>query len=95
MSNYSFTHLKQLEAESIHIIRETVAQFDNPVMLYSIGKDSSVMAHLAQKAFFPARPPFPFLHIDTKWKFKEMITFRDDYAKRTGIELRVHTNMEA
>ena len=95
MSTYSFTHLKQLEAESIHIIRETVAQFDNPVMLYSIGKDSSVMAHLAQKAFFPARPPFPFLHIDTKFKFKEMIAFRDAYAARTGIELRVHTNMEA
>jgi len=93
--NYAFTHLKQLEAESIHIIRETVAQFENPVMLYSIGKDSSVMAHLAQKAFYPAKPPFPFLHIDTKWKFREMITFRDDYAKRTGIELRVHTNMEA
>lgn len=95
MSNYSFTHLKQLEAESIHIMRETVAQFENPVMLYSVGKDSSVMAHIAQKAFFPARPPFPLLHVDTKWKFKEMITFRDRFAKRSGLELCVHTNQEA
>jgi sulfate adenylyltransferase subunit 2 len=95
VSAYSFTHLEQLEAESIHIMRDTAAQFENPVMLYSVGKDSSVMAHLAQKAFYPARPPFPLLHIDTRWKFGEMITFRDEFSRRTGWELRVHTNLEA
>lgn len=88
------THLRQLEAESIHIIREVAAEFDNPVMLYSIGKDSSVMLHLACKAFYPAPPPFPLLHIDTKWKFKEMIEFRDQTAKNVGMELIVYTNEE-
>ena len=88
------SHLKQLEAESIHIIREVSAEFDNPVMLYSIGKDSSVMAHLARKAFHPGKPPFPFLHIDTTWKFREMITFRDQFAQQHGLEMIVHTNAE-
>lgn len=88
------SHLKQLEAESIHIIREVSAEFDNPVMLYSIGKDSSVMAHLARKAFYPGKPPFPFLHIDTTWKFREMITFRDQFAQQHGLEMIVHTNAE-
>jgi sulfate adenylyltransferase subunit 2 len=86
------SHLRQLEAESIHIIREVAAEFENPVMMYSIGKDSSVMARLALKAFHPAKPPFPFLHIDTTWKFKEMIQFRDQFAKEHGLELIVHTN---
>lgn len=85
-------HLRQLEAESIYIFREAAAQFERPVLLYSIGKDSSVLLHLALKAFRPARLPFPLLHIDTKWKFKEMITFRDETAKRYGLELIVHTN---
>src|SRR5574344_3140117 len=88
------THLKQLEAESIHIIREVAAEFDNPVMLYSIGKDSSVMLHLARKAFAPAKPPFPLLHVDTTWKFRDMITFRNQMAKQAGMELIVHTNQE-
>jgi sulfate adenylyltransferase subunit 2 len=88
------THLRRLEAESIFILREVVAEFDNPVMLYSIGKDSSVMAHLAKKAFHPGRPPFPFLHIDTTWKFREMIEFRDQYCRENDIELRVHTNRQ-
>ena len=88
------THLKQLEAESIHIIREVVAEFENPVMLYSIGKDSSVMLHLARKAFYPANPPFPLMHIDTTWKFREMITFRDQMAAEAGMDLLVHTNQE-
>lgn len=88
------THLKQLEAESIHIIREVAAEFDNPVMLYSIGKDSAVMLHLARKAFAPGVPPFPLLHVDTTWKFKEMIAFRDKMAKEVGMELIVHTNKE-
>lgn len=88
------THLEQLEAESLYIIREAVASCDNPVMLYSIGKDSSVMLHLARKAFYPAPPPFPLLHVDTKWKFREMITFRDQTAKDYGLELLVHTNQE-
>jgi sulfate adenylyltransferase subunit 2 len=87
-------HLARLEAESIHIMREVVAQFDRPVMLYSIGKDSSVMLHLAMKAFWPSRPPFPFLHIDTTWKFKEMTAFRDRRAAELGLELIVHTNEE-
>ncbi len=88
------THLKKLEAESIHIIREVVAMFDNPVMLYSIGKDSAVMLHLARKAFAPASPPFPLMHIDTTWKFREMISFRNEMAKEVGMELLVHTNEE-
>jgi sulfate adenylyltransferase subunit 2 len=87
-------HLKRLEAESIGIMREAVAEFRNPVMLYSIGKDSTVMVHLARKAFFPARPPFPLLHIDTGWKFREMIAFRDATARRLGLDLLVHTNKE-
>jgi sulfate adenylyltransferase subunit 2 len=88
------THLKQLEAESIHILREVVAEFDNPVMMYSVGKDSAVMLHLALKAFFPAKLPFALLHVDTKWKFKEMIAFRDKRAKEEGFELLVHSNPE-
>jgi sulfate adenylyltransferase subunit 2 len=86
------TYLRQLEAESIHIVREVAAEFRNPVMLYSIGKDSSVMLHLALKAFYPAKPPFPLLHVDTTWKFREMIAFRDREAKRLGLNLIVHTN---
>jgi sulfate adenylyltransferase subunit 2 len=88
------THLKELEAESIHILREVVAEFDNPVMMYSVGKDSAVMLHLALKAFYPAKLPFPLLHVDTRWKFKEMIAFRDKRAKEEGFELLVHTNPE-
>ena len=94
MSDYNLTHLKQLEAESIHIIREVAAEFDNPVMMYSVGKDSAVMLHLARKAFAPGVPPFPLLHVDTTWKFKEMIQFRDHMAKTSGMELLVHTNPE-
>jgi len=86
------THLKQLEAESIHIMREVIAEFENPAMLYSVGKDSSVMLHLAQKAFYPAPPPFPLVHVDTQWKFKEMIAFRDKRAKELGMELIVYSN---
>ncbi len=86
------TYLRQLEAESIHIMREVAAEFRNPVMLYSIGKDSSVMLHLALKAFFPAKPPFPLLHVDTTWKFREMIAFRDQEMNRLGLDLIVHTN---
>ncbi|SFU64651.1 sulfate adenylyltransferase subunit CysD [Halomonas korlensis] len=88
------THLEQLEAESIHIIREVAAEFANPVMMYSIGKDSSVMLHLARKAFYPGPPPFPLLHVDTTWKFREMIAFRDAMARESGMELLVHTNEE-
>ena len=88
------THLAQLESEAIHIMREVVAQFERPVMLYSIGKDSSVMLHLARKAFHPARPPFPLLHIDTTWKFRDMIAFRDATAAELGLDLIVHTNAE-
>ena len=88
------SHLKRLEAESIHIIREVAAEFKKPVMLYSIGKDSSVMLHLTMKAFYPSKPPFPLLHVDTTWKFREMIRFRDDMAKRLGMDLIVHTNQE-
>ncbi len=88
------THLKQLEAESIHIMREVVAEFDNPVMLYSVGKDSSVMLHLAKKAFAPGVPPFPLMHVDTTWKFKEMIDFRDYMADKSGMNLIVHQNPE-
>lgn len=94
MADYNLTHLKQLEAESIHIIREVAAQFDNPVMLYSIGKDSAVMLHLAMKAFYPGRPPFPLMHVDTTWKFKEMIEFRDNQVKKLGLDLIVHKNQE-
>jgi sulfate adenylyltransferase subunit 2 len=90
--NYKMTHLRQLEAESIHIIREVAAEFSNPVMLYSIGKDSAVMLHLARKAFYPARPPFPLLHVDTTWKFREMISFRDRMAHEYGFDLLIHTN---
>ncbi|TWH28385.1 MULTISPECIES: sulfate adenylyltransferase subunit CysD [unclassified Aminobacter] len=88
------SHLDRLEAEAIHIFREVAASFEKPVMLYSIGKDSSVLLHLAMKAFYPARPPFPFLHVDTTWKFREMIEFRDATAKRLGIDLIVHINQE-
>ena len=94
MTAYNLTHLKQLEAESIHIIREVAAAFENPVMLYSIGKDSSVMLHLARKAFYPGRLPFPLLHVDTGWKFREMIAFRDAQAKKLGLDLIVHMNEE-
>lgn len=86
------THLRQLEAESIHIMREVAAEFENPVMLYSVGKDSAVMLHLARKAFYPSKPPFPLLHVDTTWKFKEMIAFRDRIVKEYGFELLVHSN---
>src|SRR4051794_8649373 len=95
MSSYHLTHLKQLEAESIHIIREVAAEFQNPVMLYSIGKDSAVMVRLAMKAFHPGRLPFPLLHIDTTWKFREMTKFRDKFCKDNNLELIVHTNREA
>lgn len=94
MSNYSLTHLKQLEAESIHIIREVAAEFDKPVMLYSVGKDSAVMMHLTMKAFFPGKPPFPMLHVDTTWKFREMIEFREKRIKELGWDLIVHINQE-
>ncbi len=88
------SHLDELESESIHILRETAASFERPVLMYSIGKDSTVLLHLAMKAFWPARPPFPFLHVDTTWKFKEMIAFRDQTAKRLGLDLIVHINQE-
>lgn len=95
MSSYKLTHLKLLEAESIHIMREVVAEFHNPVMLYSIGKDSSVMVHLALKAFYPAKPPFPLLHVDTTWKFREMYEFRENYAKKElGFEVFTYVNEE-
>ncbi|MGV6801559.1 MAG: sulfate adenylyltransferase subunit CysD [bacterium] len=86
------THLDRLEAESIHIMREVAAECENPVMLYSVGKDSSVMLHLALKAFYPSKPPFPLMHVDTTWKFREMIAFRDETARKLGLELLVHTN---
>jgi len=88
------THLQRLEAESIHIMREVVAETDNPVMLYSIGKDSAVMLHLALRAFYPAKPPFPLLHVDTTWKFRDMYAFRDRLAREVGMKLIVHTNAE-
>ncbi len=94
MSDYTISHLRQLEAESIYIIREVAAEFDNPVMLYSIGKDSSVMLRLAQKAFHPGKIPFPLMHVDTTWKFKEMITFRERMAKEIGFDLKVWINQE-
>ena len=90
----TLTHIKQLEAESIHIIREVAAEFERPVLLYSIGKDSSVLLHLARKAFFPGRLPFPLLHVDTTWKFREMIAFRDRVAREYGLDLIVHTNTQ-
>jgi sulfate adenylyltransferase subunit 2 len=94
ISKKRLTHLQQLEAESIHIIREVAAEFDNPVMLYSVGKDSAVMLHLALKAFLPGKPPFPLMHVDTTWKFKEMISFRDEMVKKVGMDLIVHTNQD-
>ncbi|HEX3659554.1 MAG TPA: sulfate adenylyltransferase subunit CysD [Pirellulales bacterium] len=95
MASYNLTHLRQLESESIQIIREVAAEFENPVMLYSIGKDSAVMVRLAIKAFHPAKLPFPLLHIDTTWKFREMIAFRDQFCKENGLKLIVHTNRDA
>ncbi len=95
MSSYSLTHLKELEAESIHIIREVAAEFDNPVMLYSIGKDSSVMLRLAQKAFAPGKIPFPLMHVDTRWKFSEMIAFREKIRKELDLNLIVWINQDA
>ena len=92
ISKERLTHLKQLEAESMHIMKEVVAEFQNPAMLYSVGKDSSVMLHLLQKAFYPAPPPLPLVHVDTTWKFKEMIEFRDRRAKEVGMELLVYIN---
>jgi len=94
ISDYKLTHLKELEAESIHIIREAVAESENPVMLYSIGKDSSVMLHLALKAFYPGKPPFPLMHVDTTWKFKDMIEFRNRRVKELGLDLIVYVNEE-
>ena len=94
MSGYNLTHLKQLEAESIHIIREVAAEFDNPVMLYSVGKDSSVMLHLAHKAFRPGKIPFPLLHVDTQWKFREMYRFRSLMAEKYNVEIQVWINPE-
>ena len=92
MTEHLPVHLRRLEAEAIHIMREVAAEFRNPVMLYSVGKDSSVMLHVALKAFYPAKPPFPLLHVDTTWKFREMIAFRDEAAKRAGMDLIVHIN---
>ncbi len=94
MTDFKLTHLKQLEAESIHIIREVAAEFERPVMLYSIGKDSAVMLHLALKAFSPGKLPFPLLHVDTTWKFKEMIAFRDQHTKNLGLDLLVYINQD-
>jgi sulfate adenylyltransferase subunit 2 len=94
MTDYNLTHLKQLEAESIYIIREVAAEFDKPVMLYSIGKDSTVMLHLALKAFYPGKLPFPLMHVDTTWKFREMIKFRDQQMEKLGLDLIVHINQE-
>ena len=94
MTDYKLTHLKQLEAESIHIIREVAAEFEKPVMLYSVGKDSAVMLHLTMKAFYPGKPPFPMMHVDTTWKFKEMIEFRDKMINDLGLDIIVHTNQE-
>jgi sulfate adenylyltransferase subunit 2 len=94
MSEHQQTHLKQLEAESIHIMREVAAEFERPVMLYSIGKDSAVMLHLALKAFYPGKPPFPLMHVDTTWKFREMIEFRDRHIQNLGLELIVYINEE-
>src|SRR5450756_3195934 len=95
MPDRCLSHLRALEAESIHILREVAAEFQRPVMLYSIGKDSSVMVRLAQKAFHPGKIPFPLLHVDTTFKFREMVEFRDSYARQIGAELIVHTNRAA
>ncbi len=95
MNQYRISHLKQLEAESVHIIREVASEFEKPVMLYSVGKDSSVMVRLAQKAFYPGKPPFPLLHIDTSYKFPEMYAFRDQFVKDEGLDLIVYSNKEA
>jgi sulfate adenylyltransferase subunit 2 len=94
MSEYNLTHLKQLEAESIHIMREVAAEFDKPVMLYSVGKDSAVMLHLALKAFYPGKLPFPLMHVDTTWKFKEMTAFRDQQIEKLGLDIIIHTNQK-
>jgi sulfate adenylyltransferase subunit 2 len=94
MTDYKLTHLKELEAESIHIIREVAAEFERPVMLYSVGKDSAVMLHLTMKAFYPGKPPFPMMHVDTTWKFKEMIEFRDYMVNKLGLDLIVHVNQD-
>src|ERR1051326_3184818 len=94
MSELRLSHLKRLEAESIHIIREVAASFRNPVMLYSVGKDSSVMLHVAMKAFYPSKPPFPLLHVDTTWKFREMYEFRDKLVAEFGVDLLVYQNPE-
>jgi len=94
MTDHKLTHLKELEAESIHIIREVAAEFERPVMLYSVGKDSAVMLHLTMKAFFPGKPPFPLMHVDTTWKFREMIEFRDQLIKKLGLELLVYINQD-
>ena len=94
MTDYKLTHLKELEAESIHIIREVAAEFERPVMLYSVGKDSAVMLHLTMKAFFPGKPPFPMMHVDTTWKFKEMIEFRDQMVEKLGLDLLIHINQD-
>ncbi len=94
LSPTRLTHLQRLEAEAIHVMREVVAEAERPVMLYSVGKDSAVMLHLAMKAFYPSKPPFPLLHVDTTWKFKEMIAFRDRMAKDLGLDLLVHTNQD-
>ena len=94
MTDHKLTHLKELEAESIHIIREVAAEFERPVMLYSVGKDSAVMLHLTMKAFFPGKPPFPMMHVDTTWKFKEMIAFRDQLIKKLGLDLIIYTNQD-
>ncbi|MBI3856788.1 MAG: phosphoadenosine phosphosulfate reductase family protein, partial [Planctomycetes bacterium] len=95
MTAHHLTHLRQLEAESIHIIREVAAEFEKPVMLYSIGKDSAVMLRLAQKAFHPGKPPFPLMHVDTTWKFRDMYRFRDSYVrKKLGLDLIVYVNQE-
>src|SRR5512144_2693102 len=90
----TLTHLQRLEADSIRIMREAVAESERPVMLYSVGKDSAVMLHLARKAFYPGKPPFPLLHVDTTWKFREMYEFRDRMAAELGIDLIVHVNQE-
>ncbi len=94
MTDYKLTHLKQLEAESIHIIREVAAEFEKPVMLYSVGKDSAVMLHLTMKAFYPGKPPFPMMHVDTTWKFKEMIEFRDKLINDLGLDIIIHINQD-
>ena len=94
MKDYNLSQLKQLEAESIHIFRDAVSQFERPVLLYSIGKDSSVLVRLAQKAFFPGRLPFKLLHVDSTWKFREMIEFRDRFCKEQGLDLLIHSNEE-